>query len=200
MEDESFVISECHKIQTLYGLKRVIRYGMNRTENIDTESVAEHIFAMCALAEYFLPLVDAEESMNKSRILSLAEFHDIDEIVTGDFVSFVKTTEQVAEGKAAVPVVIAKLPDSMQQFVTELLKEYEAQETEEAQFVKAIDKIEPSFHVYSENGMKINHNVTGVSYKDHRRIKDPYTENFPLIHRFSDVLSRTLRDQGFFSG
>lgn len=196
LEDDEFVLSECRKMQTLYALKRVIRYSMSRAEDIDTESVAEHIYAMNALVTYFLPF---EEEMDLSKIFLLTEFHDIDEIETGDFTSYNKTEEQVAMGKAAVPIVINKLPEHIQPMVTDLLNEYELQETREARFVKAIDKLEPSFHVYSESGMKINHNVTGVSYADHRRIKDKYTEKFPFIHRFSDVLSRALRDEGYFS-
>lgn len=199
LENEKFVLEECKKLQTLYVLKRVIRYSMDREEEIDTESVAEHVFAMQALITYFLPFEDPENKMDLSRLFMLAEFHDIDEIETGDFTSYNKTTEQIAAGKAAVPVVIAKLPDSMQQLVSEILDEYEKQESKEAKYVKAIDKIEPSFHVYSENGMKINLKVTGVSYQDHRKIKDKYTEEFPIIHRFSDVLSRSLRDEGYFS-
>lgn len=199
LEDDKFVLDECRKLQTLYVLKTVIRYSMNRAEEIDTESVAEHIYAMNALIAYFLPLEYEAKSMDVTKIFSLAEFHDIDEIETGDFTSYNKTPEQIASGKAAVPIVIARLPESMQSQVTDLLNEYEAQATKESQFVKAIDKIEPSFHVYSESGMKINHNVTGVSYEAHRKIKDHYTEKFPVIHRFSDALSRALRDEGYFS-
>lgn len=199
LTDEKFILDECRRIQTLYELKKVIRYNLSREEEIDTESVAEHIFAMHALCVYFLPLENLEGEYNLERIFLLSEFHDIDEIETGDFVSYKKTSEQIAAGKAALPKVIARLPASMQASVTDILDEYETQKTLEAKFVKAIDKLEPSFHVYSEHGMIINHNITRVTYEQHCQIKDPYTKPFPIVHRFSDVLSRALRDEGFFA-
>lgn len=196
--NEDFVLEECKRLQTLYTLKRTIRYSMNRTEEVDTESVAEHIFALHALATYFIPLETLPQSFNIVRLYQLLEFHDIDEIETGDFVSFNKTPEQAALGKAAIPIVIEKLPLSMKSLVKDLLIEYEAQVTIEAKFAKALDKIEPSFHVYSEFGKHINHTITYATYEKHRMIKDPYTKHFPLLHHFSDVLSRALQKEGFF--
>lgn len=197
-EDESYVLDECRKLQTLFEMKRVIRYGMDREHLADAESVAEHIFAVHALALYFIPLEELGEAFDHARLHRLIEMHDIDEIETGDFISFDKTPEQIRAGKDAVPRVIARLPESMQEEVTALLAEYNAQETVESRFAKALDKVEPAFHVYSEHGMRINHNVTKATYEKHRRVKDLYTEAFPVIHRFSDVLSRALRDEGFF--
>ena len=198
LEDDEFVIAECRRLQTFYKLKTEIRYGMSRKEQVTTESVAEHIYALHALAAYFLPLEDTDKKFDRAKVHLLIEFHDIDEIVTGDIVGFPKTPEQASLGKSAIPLAIEKLPESMQPMVTAILDEYGKQQTAEAKFVKALDKMEPSFHVYNDNGKIINHTVTMVTLEKHRKIKDPYTSMFEVLHRFSDVLSNTLNKEGYF--
>jgi len=199
LEDDEFVMTEVHRLRTLYELKSVIRYNMQRTDEIDTESVAEHVYGMHILATYFLPLENENHTWKRERISALINFHDIEEVETGDVVGYIKTEERRAVEREALPKVIARLPESMHQPVTELLDEYIAQETAESQFVKAIDKVEPSFHVYREHDVKTNYNITKATYEQHRAMKDPYTQAFPVLHHFNDVLSRTLRDEGHFS-
>lgn len=197
LNDEQFVLDETKKLQTLYGLKSVIRYHQTRNEPIQTESVAEHVYGMQMLATYFLELEDESSSWDKEKIRNMIQLHDIDEIETGDIIGYLKTEEQVLNEHKAQERIIAKLPSHMQAIARTLLDEYDNQETQEARFTKAIDKIEPVFHLLNENGKRIcrMHNQT---HEQHRSIKDKYVSFFPYIKRFNEVTAKTMVDQGFF--
>ncbi len=194
---DDFVLVEVRKIQTLFELKKVIRYDHKRIHEIQTESVAEHVYGMLSLVDYFLLLENTEGDWNRERIKLMIQYHDIDEIETGDVVGYRKSDLEVANEHSAAETVIAKLPEHMQNFVREALNEYEAGETIEARFAKAMDKIEPSIHLYNETGKAT---LAGLkTTKDqHDRIKYPYVQDFPIIKRFLDVLTTQLEKEGFY--
>lgn len=199
LSDDQFVLDELARIQKLYELKRVIRYHFERNEEVDTESVAEHVYAMHVLVQYFLPLEDLGHTADRDRITAMVQFHDIDEIITGDMIGYMKTDADRAREADAQTQVVAELPDSMREHVQSVLEEYEAQETFEARFVKAIDRIEPSFHLLSETGKAIC-DVTKPKRAQHQSIKEEYTKPFPTIYRFNKIIEEEMYQQGFYSG
>jgi 5'-deoxynucleotidase YfbR-like HD superfamily hydrolase len=196
-ESSEFVVSELTKIQTLYELKRVIRYNHKREHEQHTESVAEHIFGMHCLVEYFLPLEDPTGAGDKAKIHAMVQYHDIDEIITGDTIGYLKDPAAEASERVAAEMVIQKLPTTVQSTIRALLDEYEKRETFEAKFVKAIDKTEPIFHTYNEAGKQIL-NSNRTTRDQHERIKHPYIQDFPIIKRFVDVMTTQFEHEGFF--
>jgi len=197
LEDDEFVFLEFKKIQELFKMKRVIRYHHAREEAIETESVAEHVYGMQVLADYFLPLEETDK-WDYARIQQMALYHDIDEILTGDVIGYLKTAADRAKEYDAQKEVLKSLPALTQEIATICLKEYEEQKTIESRFVKAIDKIEPLFHLISENGKEICRQ-TNVTYTQSRSIKDKYVAEFPYIKRFNNVLSEYMLKNGFFA-
>ena len=69
-------------------------------------------------------------------------FHDIGEAFTGDIPAFEKTAAHEATEAQAVEAWLRALPADVGPRLTALLAEYEAQETQEARLVKALDKME----------------------------------------------------------
>ncbi len=196
-DSEEFVITELKRVQTLYGLKQVIRYDHTREEEEYTESVAEHIFGMHCLADYFLPLEDDSEAWNRNKIRTMIQYHDIDELVTGDIVGYLKTPSEVVQERAAAEQIVARLPAIMQEAIKSALDEYESNLTSEARFVKAIDKIEPVFHLYNEIGKRTMADLK-TTKEQHDRIKYPHVENFPVIKRFVEVMTEQFQREGFY--
>ena len=197
LEEDEFVMSEFTKIQEIFKMKRVIRYHHLREEEIDTESVAEHVYGMMALADYFLPL-EQDGSWNYARIQQMALYHDIDEILTGDMIGYLKTDADRAKEYNAQKEVLKLLPELSRVTAESCLEEYELQKTPESRFTKAIDKIEPLFHLINENGREICKR-TGVTYTQSRSIKDKYVKDFPYINRFNNILNNHMRDNGYFA-
>ncbi len=197
LEDDTFVWEEFRKIQEIFRMKRVIRYHHQRTEVIDTESVAEHVYGMMALIDYFLPLEETD-TWNYARIQQMTLYHDIDEILTGDTIGYLKTDTDRAKEYDAQKEVLELLPEIIRKSASTCLKEYDDQITIESKFVKAIDKIEPLFHLINENGKAIciQNNVT---FSQSRSIKDKYVSEFSYIKRFNEVLSKYMLENGYFA-
>lgn len=196
-EDDSFVMGELLKLQELFKMKKVIRYHHTREEVIDTESVAEHVYGMMVLIDYFLPL-EQTGVWDSEKIFRTALYHDIDEILTGDRIGYLKTQSDRENEKATQQKVVGSLPLSIQNKVNDLLNEYDEQATIEARFTRAIDKIEPLFHLINDNGKKICAG-TGVTLSQSKSIKDKYVKDFPYIKRFNEVLTDHMIKGGYFS-
>ncbi len=196
--DSDFVLQEVDRLQYLYKLKEEIRYGQNREEEMYTESVAEHIYGMQICANYFLPLEDPEQRWNRQKIYEMILWHDVDEIVTGDTIGYLKTEKHRQEEAHALNEVIDNLSDVLRKAVSDSIREYEAKETIEAQFVKAIDKIETHIQVFNENGKQVLLDKA-TTLEQHKSIKDPFVKDFPYIKRFSEVVTNEMVEQGFFT-
>lgn len=191
------VLEETAKLQYLYGLKKVIRYDQNRHETDSTESVAEHVYGMMILAQYFLPLENPAGDWDRGRLYEIITVHDIDEIETGDVLGYTKTAETRALELDAMKRTIEKAPSTMQAHMNRCVTEYEIRETAEAKFAKAIDKIEPLFQIFSEEGRAVlSRNKTTAEQS--LRIKTPYIQDFPFIKRFAEIIHQELVDGGYY--
>ena len=196
-ESEDFVISELKKMQTLFQLKKEIRYAQTRTSEADTESVAEHIYGMHCLMDYFQPLENEKANWDQARIRLMIQYHDIDEIETGDTIGYLKSVTDHKNERNAAELVIEKLPETTKKRIRETLNEYERQETPESRFVKALDKIEPIFHLYNEAGKRtLVKNKTTKDQSD--RIKFPHMQDFPIIKRFTEVMTVQFEKEDFY--
>lgn len=197
LADDKFVLDEARKLQVLYGLKTEIRYALERDESFDTESVAEHIYGMMMLAHYFVPLEDTERVWDVQKINTMILFHDIDEIETGDVLGYLKTTEHLSVDIEATANVVKRLPKIVGECCEPILEEYFTQQTSEAKIAKAIDKFEPMIHLWNENGKNIIHR-NQTTLEQHWSIKKEVTSQFPVLMRFSEVLTNDMVNQGFF--
>lgn len=191
------ILIEVKKLQYLYGLKTEIRYGQSRAANDLTESVAEHIYGMHILAQYFLPLEDPMETMDRLRILEMITLHDIDELETGDVIGYLKTPAMRDAGKDAAKRVLQKIPDLLYSHWRELHTEYETQHSKEAQFVKALDRFEPLIHIYNKKGFVLVQKNKTTAY-DSDRIKINFIAPFPCMFRFYQIIHQAMIDEGFF--
>jgi 5'-deoxynucleotidase YfbR-like HD superfamily hydrolase len=197
--DDERIPEEVERLRYLFGMKKVIRYHLDRDDEVfDTESVAEHVYGMFILAEYFLPIEDPESAWDWMRIRRMMLFHDMDEIETGDKIGYLKTAEDRANEASARKRALRKIPAAMQEDVKNLMEEYEAQQTSEALFVKAIDRVEPSFHLFCEEGKRLLHR-NKTTERQSRMLKDKYIEKFTALHAFNEYLTREMARRGFWT-
>jgi len=153
---------------------------------------------MHIVAQYFLPLLDETQSWNKAHIYEMITLHDIDEIETGDVLGYIKTQADRDKEGDAMRQVIEKSPIHMQTHMLERVNEYEAQETIESRFVRAIDKFEPLVQVYNQTGKEILHkNYTTAEQS--ASVKEPYIKEFTVMYQYYRVIHQCMIDEGFFS-
>ncbi len=179
------------RLRVGYELKRTMRCSTARDFTIHSESVAEHVFALFFLSEYFRPLEDPEKKFDVEKLCHILLFHDFGEIVHGDVPYHMKTDAHRTQEKEDAEAIFDMLPTSLGKIGREGVNMYETQDCPEARFAYALDKIEPIFELLdpvNELSMK----RLKFTYRDHIERKSKATEGFPIMRRFLDVVTRDM--------
>lgn len=180
------IIAEMERIRILFKLKTTLRYQSSRDGSSYSESVAEHLYGMNIIANYFLPLEDPNGTLDRTRIHELFLFHEIGEIETGDISFHQKTDDHRQMERLAVQRVGEKLPESMRAIALERSREFDDGITPEAKFAQAIDKIEPIFEMFDESVLPL-FKIQKISREFAVGYKFAATEHFPYMHRFVEA-------------
>lgn len=135
-------IATLYELQSrLMTLKLLPRTGWLQRGQRDPESIAEHSFAVAALA---LLVGDLIPGIDRGRLLAIALLHDIAEALIGDLPAsarrlFGAGAKHEAERKAMAEL-FAGLPSADEYLA--LWEEYAAGDSREARLVKALDRVE----------------------------------------------------------
>lgn len=196
-QSDEQIMETIRQLQVAYGLKRTLRYATKRDLDVHSESVAEHIFALLFLSQYFLPLEDTKRVLNVEKLYRILLFHDFGEITHGDIPYHLKTEEDERREQEAAENLFTSLPLSMRKEAYESWRDYERKESPEARFANALDKTEPLFELLDPiNEQSIKR--LKFTYSDHLDKKLLATEEFPIMRKFIDVASRDMLKRGVF--
>jgi putative hydrolase of HD superfamily len=110
-------------------LKHVLREGWVRAGVDSPESVAAHSWGMSILAMHLCP-----DDLDKMRVLEMCLVHDLPEVEVGDLTPHDDTSTKSQDEHKAMTKLAPQWLD--------LFEEYEEQVTEEAKFVKYLDKLD----------------------------------------------------------
>ena len=139
----SFVV----EIEKLKNVNRKTKpVGLDRYENS-----AEHSWHICLTA---LMLKDyANERIDINRVIQMLLIHDLGEIDAGDTIIYASQNSKVKDEEAAgVKRILGMLPKDKADEYFELWHEFEAGETADAAYAKAIDRVPPLLHNLHGNG------------------------------------------------
>jgi len=139
--DTEKIFDFLHQIENL---KNTLRW--NKTSNGRQESTAEHSWRLAIMALVVSKELNLKIDINHAIQIALA--HDIAEAITGDI-----DYSNIANGKIlktqkekleldAMQKLKKSLPENIGVEIIGLWKEYEECKTEEAKFIKALDKLE----------------------------------------------------------
>ncbi|KAK3087112.1 hypothetical protein FSP39_001846, partial [Pinctada imbricata] len=119
---------------------RVKRTGWVLRNVQSPESVAEHMYRMAVLSF----LVETKYGINKERCIKIALVHDIAECIVGDITPAdgLSKAEKRQKEEAAMKEITALVNKDIGDEIYSLWLEYEEQSSEEAKFVKDLDKFE----------------------------------------------------------
>lgn len=184
-------------LQRSKGLEAAKRYGSSMRDRQNT--VAEHSWRLGLMA--LVIGTECKVRADMSRVLSLALLHDLAEAKTGDIDAY----EQIMEGKKLIEKKAGMEEAAMREMTDDLpfgdwiysmWKEYEDQETVEAKFIKALDKIEGFLHI-AEVGVEPY--IPKEFHADYANKAvaafDEATHHFPELKDFLDAVKTDLRAQ-----
>ena len=137
---------EIDKVKTILRRNRVVS-DPGRREN-DAEHMYHFAVMAMILAEY------ANQPVNLLRVLQMILVHDLVEIDAGDaFIYDVQAQVGKREREeAAADRIFGLLPDDQRQEMRAAWEEFEAEETPEARFAAAIDRLQPLLCNYHTQG------------------------------------------------
>lgn len=143
-------------------LKAVYRKVMVKSDKNRQENSAEHSWHIAMMAQTLH--VYAAEPVNVARVTSMLLIHDIVEIDAGDTFAFAAQAEldaQEAKELAAAKRIFGLLPEQQCSEMLNLWLEFEAAETTDAKFAKAMDRILPLLqNMKNDGGSWAKHNVS----------------------------------------
>lgn len=158
------------------------------------ETVAEHNWHTLLLA---MLLADAApEDVDHNHVRDLLIVHDLVEVYAGDtpiWDDVARATEAERE-HAAGERLMALLPDDIFPRFDPLWREYQAQETAEARFGRAIDTLHPVLMSWSEGGQgHSNGAITPAKLIERKR---PTIERYPLLWELVTHVIQQAVDRG----
>jgi putative hydrolase of HD superfamily len=177
-------------------LKQVIRKNALH-DGSRPENTAEHSWhaALSALllSEY------ANQPINVNEVVKMLLVHDLIEIESGD--TFLYDQEEVAkqdeaEAKAA-DVVFGQLPEKQGEELRKLWETFEARETPEAKFAKAIDRLLPLYSNISNQGFSWEPNH--VTRSQIIEVADIIQDGSSILWDLVQELLATAVDEGYLN-
>jgi 5'-deoxynucleotidase YfbR-like HD superfamily hydrolase len=196
LSDEEILV-EARRLVVGYTQKSIIRYAGKREMDVHAESDAEHVFGLIYLAQYFLMHEPGAQSLDKQKVMEILLFHDFPEIKYGDVVTYAKTESDQEREFSAAKEVFDSLPQSLGPLAHERWQEYEEHATPEGKFCYALDKIEPLFELMNPVAVRSIKRLK-ITREMHVGNKYKAAANFPLMLRFTDVITKAWDKQDIF--
>jgi len=182
------------EIDNLKGVLRKVKpVGQDRYENTAEHSWQIAVFALAMARSLAYPI-------QVDRVLAMLLVHDIGEIDAGDKFVFAEDgwEERKLAELRAVERIFGLAPPNVATMFLDLWKEFEAGETPEAKFAKAIDRSMPVLLNLSNGGGSWVEN--GVSYQRVvSRIQPEIEDGCPELWTYLKAELDNARDSGFFA-
>ncbi|HIZ16885.1 MAG TPA: HD domain-containing protein [Firmicutes bacterium] len=161
-------------------MKNILRQTLKISDR-SREDDAEHSwhFALMAfvLSEY------ASEGVDINRVIKMALVHDLVEIYAGDTYAYdIESNKSKAEReKASADKLFSILPEEQGREIRDLWEEFDAEQTPDACFAAAIDRLQPMLN---------NYYTDGQSWKSHKVASASVYKRMEPIRRASEELWR----------
>lgn len=154
-------------------------------DNSRRENDAEHAWHMAVMAYLFREY--ANDDIDISKVILMCLIHDVVEIEAGDTYAYdeeAKKSQRERE-EIAKKHIFGMLPSDQGRELEALFDEFEAQETAEARFAKAMDNLQPVL-LHEANG--------GGDWKEHEVTKEQIMRRQEKTRHGSEELFEVIKD------
>ena len=158
------------------------------------ENDAEHAWHMAIMSYLFREY--SNEPVDLARVMMMCLIHDIVEIDAGDTYAydFEAKKSQKEREKAAKERIFSILPDDQKEELTVLFDEFEAAETADAKFARAMDNFQPLILNTSNGGGDWKEHAVSAKSVYERQIQSKYGSE--KIYEVTDMLIRKGIENG----
>ena len=178
------IIDQLAFLQKAENLKNTLRSA--HTSSGRNESSAEHTWRLCLMILTFEKQLDG---LDVTKLLKLAVIHDLAEAIYGDIPAIEQsaTSSKAEMEKQAMNELLADLPSGIRQVFFDLWEEYEELRSDEAKFLKGLDKLETILQ--HNQGL----NAPDFNYEFNLSYGQEYMSAHPLLTELRSLLDkRTL--------
>jgi len=178
--------------------KKVLRrsYLLDKSRN---ENDAEHSWHLAIMALVLCEYASA--SMDVTRVLKMALIHDLVEIDVGDIPIYDITekgaTEKREMERAAADRIFGLLPTEQEIEFRAIWEEFEAMETAEARFAKALDRFQPLLHNYHTRGGSWRE-LAVTADRVLSKNQPILAEGAPALERYATHMIEDAIEKGYF--
>jgi putative hydrolases of HD superfamily len=174
-----------------------IKYILRRTKLINSnrrENDAEHSWHLAVMA--MILAEHANEPVDVLKVIKMVLIHDIVEIDTGDIFMFDTTRSHTNtdEERKAARRIFGMLPTAQAEELLALWEEFEAAESNEARFAKALDRLEPLLQNASNEGGTWDE--YDVKYDREYRVQQQIADSSDLLWCYAEQLINDCVEQG----
>jgi len=184
-------MEELMKIRKFYELKKVYRQNSVGRRK---ESSAEHTWSCLILADYFLNINKIK--LDRLKVYELLMYHDVVEIYAGDTPIHKKEQKKSQKQREldSLNKLKEEIPTQLKTKFINLVNEYEKNETNEAKFAKAIDKLDAEIHEldYKKDWKGWTENLL-------RELVQDYFTEFPELNQAFEAMIKYVKEKGYFS-
>ena len=154
-------------------------------DNSRRENDAEHAWHMAVMAYLFREY--ANEDIDMSKVILMCLIHDVVEIEAGDTYAYDEEAKKSQREREDIAKkhIFGMLPSDQGRELEALFDEFEAQETAEARFAKAMDNLQPVL-LHEANG--------GGDWKEHEVTKEQIMRRQEKTRHGSEELFEVIKD------
>jgi putative hydrolase of HD superfamily len=199
MKDETQGLVDVGKLVLSFArVNRVTLHEDGETLESDTDHTVMVAVCACALASKLYPALDV------GKVAQFAIIHDLVEVYAGDTNTFNITSEDRHKKEEREQLAYERIKKEFQQvypWIPETIEEYESLLSDEAQFVKAVDKLMTKLTHRINHGAylrkeNINQEETERHYGSQTAaIEEKYGKKFPEIVTLLKVLTNEIIEE-----
>ncbi len=162
----------------IYQLKNILRKGwlISNAGNVNTgrvESDAEHTFSMCMLAMETMTKSDKYKNLDQLKVYKMILVHELCEIDAGDHTPYDEISQQEKYNMELACVKRIAKDCEMPELLV-LWKEFEENETAEAQFVKKMDRLDAIMQAKIYSDERKNNELFNEFKNNYKKIADEF--------------------------
>lgn len=190
LADRLRFVTEIDKLKTI--LRQTPLLDRSRKEN-DAEHSWHLAMMACVLADY------AADDVDMLRVIRMLLIHDIVEIDAGDTFLYDNSASaalQEEKEQAAADRLFGLLPANQAKEFRALWDEFEAHESPDAQFARAMDRTQPFLHNFLTQGMMWKQH--GVQPDQVRKRMTVIADGSPALHDLVQKLIDEAEARGYF--